>query len=273
MPYARDSLSLHGVQNAEWRFFDPQSTGASVTTSKESLPIAAAIRPPSLAGQADVDAVKRWRKAMRQALLAERLAVADAQHVAWSAVIHHHLARAFRDIDGITIGFYWPHQREFDARPLMGDLLANGAICALPVVAVPKCPLLFREWRADTPLDTGLYGIPIPVGTREVVPDVVFAPVNGFDPLGYRLGYGSGYFDRTLAALGNRPTSIGIGFDLARLESIYPQPHDVPLDFIVTESGICRTPAGGCRMDGSSKESRHFVPERVRQPGRTSRWP
>jgi 5-formyltetrahydrofolate cyclo-ligase len=235
-----------------------------MTTSSERLTLRAGIRPLAHDEQANVDAVKRWRKATRQALLAQRLAIADADHVAWSTAIHRHLARAFRDVDGITIGFYWPHQREFDARPLIGELLAKDAICALPVVAVPKCPLLFREWRADAPLGAGLYGIPIPVDTREVVPDVVLAPLNGFDALGYRLGYGSGYFDRTLAALGNRPTSIGIGFELARLESIYPQPHDVPLDFIVTEVGICRSAAGGRLMDGSAKESRHFVPESER---------
>lgn len=244
-----------------------------MTTSGQSLPLPAAIRPPALGEYADVDAVKRWRKAMRQALLAERLAVVDAQHLAWSATIHRHLARAFREVDGITIGFYWPHQGEFDIRPLMRDLLVNGAICALPVVAVPKCPLLFREWRADTRLDTGLYGIPVPVGTGEVAPDVVLAPVNGFDALGYRLGYGSGYFDRTLAALGNRPTSIAIGFELARLESIFPQPHEIPLDFIVTEVGICRSSAGGRLMNGSAKESRHFVPEFERRPDRTSHCP
>ncbi len=242
-----------------------------MTTPNERLLLQAGIRPLAHGEQANVDAVKRWRKAMRQALLAERLAIVDAHHVAWSAAIHRHLGSTFHEVDGITIGFYWPHQREFDARPLIGDLLAKGATCALPVVAVPKCPLLFREWRTDTPIDTGLYGIPIPVGTREVIPDVVLAPLNGFDALGYRLGYGSGYFDRTLAALGNHPTSIGIGFELARLESIFPQAHDVPLDFIVTEAGICRSPAGGRLMNGSAKESRHFVPEVERQPDRSTK--
>jgi len=244
-----------------------------MTTSSESLPPRAAILPLTHGEQANVDTAKRWRKAARQALLAQRLAIADADHVAWSAAIDRHLARAFREIEAMTIGFYWPHQREFDARPLIEDLLAKGAICALPVVAVPKSPLLFREWRIDTPLEAGLYGIPIPVGTREVIPDVVLAPLNGFDALGYRLGYGSGYFDRTLAALGNRPTSIGIGFEIARLESIYPQPHDVPLDFIVTERSLCRSRAGGRLMNGSAKASRHVVPEIERQPDRSTPHP
>jgi len=244
-----------------------------MTTSSEGPPLRAGIRPLAHGERANVDAVMRWRKATRQALLAERLAIADADHVACSAAIHRHLGRAFLDVDGITIGFYWPHQREFDARPLIGDLSAKGAICALPVVAAPKCPLLFREWQVDTPLEAGRYGIPIPVGTRDVVPDVVLAPLNGFDTLGYRLGYGSGYFDRTLAALGNRPTSIGIGFELARLESIYPQLHDVPLDFIVTEVGICRSAAGGRMMNGSAKASRHVVPEIERQPDQSTPHP
>ena len=238
-------------------------------TSHESKLPRAGIRPLAHDEQANAEAVNRWRKATRQVFLAQRLAVMEAELVAWSAAIHRHLARAFHEVDAITIGFCWPYQREFDARPLIGELLAKGATGALPVVAVPKCPLVFREWQVDTPLEAGLYGIPIPVGTREVVPDVVLAPLNGFDKLGYRLGYGSGYFDRTLAALGNRPTSVGVGFDLARLESIYPQPHDVPLDFIVTEAGISRSPAGGRLMNGSAKESRHFVPESERPPDRS----
>src|SRR6185312_14899403 len=240
-----------------------------MTTFSEILPPRAGMLPLTHSEQANVDSVKRWRKATRQALLAHRLALADADHAAWSAAIERHLARAFHEIEAMTIGFYWPHQREFDARPLIGDLLAKGATCALPVVAVPKSPLLFREWRVETSLEAGLYGIPIPVGTREVVPDVMLAPLNGFDALGYRLGYGSGYFDRTLAALGNRPTSVGIGFEIARLESIYPQPHDVPLDFIVTERGLCRSPAGGRLINGSAKASRHVVPDSERPSNRS----
>jgi len=207
--------------------------------------------------RSDVNAVKLWRKATRRTLLAHRVAISEADHRCWSASIRRHLDAAFRDVEAMTIGFYWPYQREFDAGPLIRELLAKGAICALPVVVAPKCPLVFRQWQVDTPLEAGRYGIPIPVATREVVPDVVLAPVVGFDPLGYRLGYGSGYFDRTLAALGNRPGSIGIGFELSAIPSIYPQPHDVPLDFIVTERGIRERPAAGRLRARAHFDPRH----------------
>jgi 5-formyltetrahydrofolate cyclo-ligase len=234
---------------------------ASMTASDERPLAGEPISSLPLDRQGDADAVKGWRKATRQRLLAQRCAIGDADHLRWSTAIHDHLAGAFRDVASMRLGSYSPYQREFDAGPLTRELLANGAICALPVVVAPKRPLIFRRWQLDTPLETGMYGIPVPAGTDEVVPDVVLAPVVGFDARGYRLGYGSAFFDRTLAALGNRPTTIGIGFELACLDSIGPQPHDVPLDFIVTERGIRRCPAGGRLMNGDRKISRHFAIE------------
>ncbi|HEX6795466.1 MAG TPA: 5-formyltetrahydrofolate cyclo-ligase [Casimicrobiaceae bacterium] len=220
----------------------------------------ASYSPPPLAPheQADADAIRRWRKAVREALVHARLAIDDAEHSRWSAVIHGNLASAFREVTGIAVSLYWPYRHEFDPRPLAEALWARGAVCALPVVAVPKAPLAFREWRADSRLEAGAYGIPVPVATAEVSPVVVLAPLAGFDALGYRLGYGTGYFDRTLAALGNRPVSVGVGFEVARLDSIHPQAHDVPLDFIVTERGLRRTHAGGRLANGGVKDFRHF---------------
>jgi len=85
-----------------------------MTTFSEILPPRAGMLPLTHGEQANVDSVKRWRKATRQALLAHRLALADADHAAWSAAIERHLARAFHEIEAMTIGFYWPHQREFE---------------------------------------------------------------------------------------------------------------------------------------------------------------
>ena len=84
----------------------------------------------------------------------------------------------------------------------------------------------------------GPLGIPAPVDTDVVVPDAAFVPLVGFDGAGYRLGYGGGYFDRTLAAAASRPLSIGVGTEAARLPTIHPQPHDIAMDFIVTEAGV-----------------------------------
>ena len=111
---------------------------------------------------------------------------------------------------------------------------------ALPVVVDKKGPLEYRTWRPGEPLVDGVWGIPIPARRDLTTPSIVLAPLVGFDLACYRLGYGGGYFDRTLAALAPRPVAIGVGFEIQRLETIYPQPFDVPMDLIVTETGTRR---------------------------------
>lgn len=108
----------------------------------------------------------------------------------------------------------------------------------MPVVVTPHAPLEFRVWWPGVPMRAGAFGIPFPVDTEVVSLNAALIPVNGFDAEGYRLGNGGGYFDRTLADYPVKPVSIGLGYELARLDTIHPQPHDVPLDFVVTEAGI-----------------------------------
>jgi hypothetical protein len=93
-------------------------------------------------------------------------------------------------------------------------------------------------------LTRGPLGIPYPAASAELAPDAVLLPMVGFDAAGYRLGYGGGYFDRTLAAFARRPLVIGVAHELARLETIYPQPHDAAVDYLVTERGIYRRDSG-----------------------------
>jgi 5,10-methenyltetrahydrofolate synthetase len=125
-------------------------------------------------------------------------------------------------------------------RPLAERLRAAGATLALPVVVAPGEPLLFRIWHADAPLVAGPFDAAHPSEGPAVVPDVVIVPLLGFDAAGYRLGYGAGYYDRTLAALRPRPLALGVGFACGRLPTIRPQPHDIALDAIVTEDGVVR---------------------------------
>jgi 5,10-methenyltetrahydrofolate synthetase len=109
----------------------------------------------------------------------------------------------------------------------------------LPVVAVRGAPLVFRRWTPETRMVRGDWNIPVPPPEAEALrPDIAIAPLVGWAPGGWRLGYGGGYFDRTLAALQPRPISIGVGFQSARLATIFPQPHDIALDMIVTEDGL-----------------------------------
>jgi 5-formyltetrahydrofolate cyclo-ligase len=181
--------------------------------------------------------VKVWRKAERQRLLTLRTGVAPAERREWGQKIEAALRAVLNERPGITLGVYWPFQAEFDPRPMIDWLSTVGSPVALPVVVNKKGPLEYRAWRPGEKLVDGVWNIPIPERRQIVIPQAVLAPLVGFDRDCYRLGYGGGYFDRTLAALAPRPWAIGVGFELSRLESIYPQDFDIPMDLIVTESG------------------------------------
>jgi 5,10-methenyltetrahydrofolate synthetase len=123
-------------------------------------------------------------------------------------------------------------------RHWLSGLAARGARVALPVVVTPAAPLVFRPWTPDCRMVKGFWKIPVPAEGPEVAPDVTLAPVVGWDDAGFRLGYGGGYFDRTLAALDPRPFVIGVGLEAAKVPTIFPQPHDIAMDAIVTEAGL-----------------------------------
>jgi 5-formyltetrahydrofolate cyclo-ligase len=188
----------------------------------------------------DPTEVRGWRRSERQRLLALRTATAPAERRVWEQQIEARLHLLLAEQPGIVLGVYWPFQAEFDPRPLIDWLIAAGSAVALPVVVDKKGPLEYRAWRPGEKLVNGVWNIPIPEARRIVVPRAVLAPLVGFDRDCYRLGYGGGYFDRTLAALTSRPWAIGVGFELSRLETIYPQHFDIPMDLIVTEAGVRR---------------------------------
>ena len=187
-----------------------------------------------------IEALSRWRKAERARLIAARLAVGAAALAAWRRSIDGHLETLFVDSKATCVAFCWPIKNEYDARHFMKTLRERGALTALPVVVAPKQPLVFREWRPGIELAKGPLDIPYPVGSAEVAPDALLLPVVGFDARCYRLGYGGGYFDRTLANLAPRLLAIGVGYELSRIATIHPQAWDVPLDRIVTEAGLQR---------------------------------
>ena len=189
-----------------------------------------------------------WRKGERTRLLREREALAQETLAGLRSRIDHHLERAFPDlVDGI-LAFCWPYRNEYDARHLAAALRRFGARTALPVVVAPKTPLVFREWKPGLELAVGPLGIPYPVASTEVNPDHVLVPMVGWDADGYRLGYGGAFFDRTLAALAKRPRVIGIAYEQAFLKTIHPQPHDIPMDFVVTERGVYRHEPKGLKF-------------------------
>ncbi len=186
------------------------------------------------------DELTRWRKAQRQGLLAAREAL-DADALEHARLrIDAHLERAFPGLVSTRLAFCWPMRGEYDARPLAQGLRGRGAVTALPVVVAPGRPLEFRAWYPGVPLAAGPLGIPYPAASEVIVPTVILVPLIGWDAAGHRLGYGGGYFDRTLAALDPRPTSIGVGYELGRIATIHPQPWDIPMDWMVTERGVYR---------------------------------
>jgi 5-formyltetrahydrofolate cyclo-ligase len=184
--------------------------------------------------------LKAWRKAERERLLAAREALEARAIDVFRRRIDAHLERAFPGLKGVALAFCWPIRNEYDARHLAKTLREAGALTALPVVVAPKMPLAFREWHPGVELAQGPLGIPYPVGSPDVQPRAVLLPMNGWDGQGYRLGYGGGFFDRTLACLKDRPLVIGVSYELARMPTIRPQPWDIPMDYVVTERGVYR---------------------------------
>lgn len=188
-----------------------------------------------------MDNLLEWRKQQRKQLIAARETLSEKTHQQWSQAISDLLKQGFPKLQNMNIGIYWPFRGEYDPRSTAQYFMQHGATLALPEVVSKDEPLCFREWSPDTPLKMGAYGIPVPVEAKAVRVDAIIVPMVGFDQHGYRLGYGSGYFDRTLATYQPQPLTIGIAFEIQRLENVYAQPHDIAMHYIVTESGIFRT--------------------------------
>ncbi|WP_296638583.1 5-formyltetrahydrofolate cyclo-ligase [Roseovarius sp.] len=184
-----------------------------------------------------------WRKSERLRLrgLRDALSVAARQEI--GRAISDHLRTVvqekFNGARGKVLSCYWPIKGEPDLRELMAEWHENGVLIALPSVEVKAAPLVFRRWTPETQMVRGDWNIPVPPPEAEqVTPDITLAPMIGWTTECYRLGYGGGYFDRTLAALDPRPVSIGIALSAAQIGTIYPQPHDIPLDLVVTDTGL-----------------------------------
>lgn len=182
--------------------------------------------------------LKLWRNEQRRRLIAQRTALPEPLRRVWRDQIDANLLGAFPDLHKGVVALCWPIQGEYDARHLAQRLRDRGALTALPVVLAPRTPLVFRHWQPGAPMRRGPMGIAEPCDSPQVMPDTVLLPVNGWDESGYRLGYGAGYFDRTLAALPRRPRVIGVGYEMARLPTIHPQSWDMPLDAVATERGV-----------------------------------
>jgi 5,10-methenyltetrahydrofolate synthetase len=140
-----------------------------------------------------------------------------------------------------VVAAYWPMTEEPDLCPLLEQWIENHIVIALPVVRQKAAPLEFRAWTPEAPMQEGAYGILEPVGDTVVKPDVILVPTLGYTDRCDRVGYGGGYYDRTLAALraeGHPFVAIGVAWSCGKIEGGYiPAPHDQRLDAILTQDG------------------------------------
>jgi 5-formyltetrahydrofolate cyclo-ligase len=193
----------------------------------------------------NADDVKSWRKSERARLIAARENLDAATLELFRQRIDAHLWRSFPGLAAAKLAFCWPIRGEYDARRLAQRLRECGAVTALPVVVAPRQPLVFREWHPGVTLASGPLGVLYPVGSDPVVPTAVLVPMIGWDEAGYRLGYGAGFFDRTLVSFAKKPVVIGVSYELGKMKTIRPQSWDIPMDWVVTERGTYRRdPAG-----------------------------
>lgn len=187
---------------------------------------------------------------LRSRLRAARLAISDADRYrgallmrgrlyTWLALRRDATAAAGLPAPQV-IAAYWPMEGEADLRPLLSQWVEAGLTVAMPVVAARHAPLAFRPWTPDTPMQPGAYGIAEPQAGDFVTPDVLLVPTLGYTAQADRLGYGGGYYDRTLAALreqGRDYTAIGISWQCGRIgpaDAYLPAAHDVRLDAVLT---------------------------------------
>lgn len=188
------------------------------------------------------------RKALwRQQLVAERLHLPD--RLARAEALQRVLRVWLVDRPDVVIGAYWPIKGEFDPLPALFRWQEAGmeadALNArqkrrigLPVINKMDRTLSFYTWYPGCPMEEDAYGIPKPKDTELIQPTLLFVPCVGYGPGGYRLGYGGGFYDRTLAQLQPRPFTVGLGYTHGFLPDLEPEPHDVPLDAILNDNGV-----------------------------------
>ena len=195
----------------------------------QTLPIASA----------EIDAAKVSLR--RDAAERRRAAVHDNPSA--GAVVRDNFLAAVKMPAGIPVSAYWPLEEEFDPRPLFMELHRRGHSIGLPVILGKGLPLLFRRWEPTTELVRGSFRVMTPPPSApEIVPKLLLVPLLAFDRAGYRLGYGGGFYDRTISKLRAAGEALAVGVTFAALEvPVVPRDDtDQPLDLIVTEREAIR---------------------------------
>lgn len=182
------------------------------------------------------------KKTLRRQLQAERVAMVD----------RHQRAMQLQEVLRVwlvgrrenTIGAYWPIKGEFDALPALyrwkegEDVQGRHRQIGLPVIDKTTKQLRFHVWYPGCEMEEDAYGIPKPKDTDRFEPQLLLVPCVGFGPRGVRLGYGGGFYDRTLPMLDPHPITVGVAYGHGFIPWLQPEPHDVPLDAVLTEDGV-----------------------------------
>jgi 5-formyltetrahydrofolate cyclo-ligase len=196
---------------------------------------------PSRAKRARVTDPADEKRELRAAMRARRARIAPAEAAAAALQVCGRLRAACAPADDGPVAGYWPMGDEFDVRPTLEAFAAAGRRCVLPVVVGRGRPLIFRRWAPGDALVSGGYGTSIPAADREEIrPALLLVPLLAFDRRGFRLGYGGGYYDMTIAALrrDDGVRAIGVAFAAQEVEAVPVESFDQRLDAIATEAEL-----------------------------------
>ncbi|GHA38014.1 5-formyltetrahydrofolate cyclo-ligase [Devosia pacifica] len=187
------------------------------------------------------DTIEQAKQALRNKARDQRAALSEDTRAQASRKICDRFFEAFAPTSGQIVAAYWRIRDEVDCEPILVRLMDSGQPVCLPVVMGDDRPLDLRIWEPGTPLYPAGFGTLAPEALApRAEPDIILVPLLGFDDTGTRLGYGGGFYDRTLTILSKRPLLIGLAYACQKLETVPRAPHDVPLDAVVTEDGVTR---------------------------------
>lgn len=185
------------------------------------------------------------KKRLRQEMLARRDAArrgAPAKEgQALAAIFEGKALPHFNHALHTVVSGYWPMGSEADVRPILHCLERHKFTIGLPVVVAKQTPLVFRRWQTGAAMEKGVWNIGIPADPTEVTPKAMLVPIVAFDEAGYRLGYGGGFYDRTidrLKSMGHRPLTVGIALETQKIDAVPHESWDERLDMVVTEDGF-----------------------------------
>jgi 5-formyltetrahydrofolate cyclo-ligase len=180
------------------------------------------------------------KSALRQSFLERRLQLLPNERTNAAQAVAEAFFKNVKLPSKVIVAGYWPARAELDVLVILRELLRNGHGCALPHVTGEGAPLLFRQWEEDMAMTTGKYGITEPANSTTVLPDIILVPLLAFDATGHRLGYGAGFYDRTLARLKKQKPvrAIGIAYEMQLYGELPVEENDVRMDMIITDRNV-----------------------------------